>query len=406
MIDVGGGSTELILGDTEPRGAHSMDIGSVRLHERHLRDDPPTEEQVTACVADIDAALDACPVDPAAAATVVGIAGTVTTVAAGVLDLPAYDRDAIDQQVLRVEDVHAMVDRIVAMPVAQPPGPALPPPRSGRRHRRRGADPLAGAAPRAHGHDRGLRGRHPRRDRLVARWFIADRLPGPVRIPDRHDRSGDAHHLRSSRSARSSTGSSEQLPELVRSEMRLAQAELTEKGKAAGPRRRALQRCGHPRALRARDAHRRRHPGPRPGAAGLGRRADRRGGAARRGRHRGADREEGGQRGHPAGPGAGHRRGEGRRRDTEGDTTHDPHPAAAVPRTSWSVRSPSSARSSRTPSTRCRPSSTSRPRRSTRPTELRQKPALLGGVAVAALAWCPRSLASSALITPIQGAEP
>ena len=119
VIDVGGGSTELILGDTEPREADSMDIGSVRLHERHLRDDPPTEEQVTACVADIEAALDACSVDPASAATVVGIAGTVTTVAAGVLDLPAYDRDAIDQQVLRVEDVHAMVDRIVAMPVAR-----------------------------------------------------------------------------------------------------------------------------------------------------------------------------------------------------------------------------------------------------------------------------------------------
>jgi exopolyphosphatase / guanosine-5'-triphosphate,3'-diphosphate pyrophosphatase len=119
VIDVGGGSTELILGDTGPQEAHSMDIGSVRLHERHLRDDPPTEEQVAACVGDIDAALDACPVDPASAATVVGIAGTVTTVAAGVLDLPAYDRDAIDQQVLRVEDVHATVDRIVAMPVAR-----------------------------------------------------------------------------------------------------------------------------------------------------------------------------------------------------------------------------------------------------------------------------------------------
>ena len=119
VIDVGGGSTELILGDTEPREAHSMDIGSVRLHERHLRDDPPSEAQVAATVADIDAALDACPVDPAAAATVIGIAGTVTTVAAGVLDLPAYDRDAIDQQVLSVDDVHAMVDRIVAMPVTR-----------------------------------------------------------------------------------------------------------------------------------------------------------------------------------------------------------------------------------------------------------------------------------------------
>ena len=119
VIDIGGGSTELILGGTHPDQAHSMDIGSVRQHERHLRDDPPTESQVAACVADIDAGLDACPVDPSRAATVVGIAGTITTVAAGVLDLPAYDRDAIDQQVLRVDDVHAMVDRIVAMPVAE-----------------------------------------------------------------------------------------------------------------------------------------------------------------------------------------------------------------------------------------------------------------------------------------------
>jgi exopolyphosphatase / guanosine-5'-triphosphate,3'-diphosphate pyrophosphatase len=119
VIDIGGGSTELILGDTGPRQEHSMDIGSVRLHERHLRDDPPTGEQVAACVADIDATLDDCRVDPAQAATVVGIAGTITTVAAGVLDLPAYDRDSIDQQVLRVDDVHAWVDRVVAMPVAE-----------------------------------------------------------------------------------------------------------------------------------------------------------------------------------------------------------------------------------------------------------------------------------------------
>ena len=119
VIDVGGGSTELILGDARPRSADSMDLGSVRLHERHLHDDPPTAEQVAACVADIDAALDGCPVDPGEAATVVGIAGTVTTLAAGVLDLPAYDRDALDQQVLRIDDVLATVDEIVAMPVAR-----------------------------------------------------------------------------------------------------------------------------------------------------------------------------------------------------------------------------------------------------------------------------------------------
>lgn len=120
VVDIGGGSTELILGGddpdrTHPAGAHSMDIGSVRLHERHLGDDPPSAAQVAACVADIEAHLDACPVDTTAAATVVGVAGTITTVAAAVLDLPAYDRDALDQAVLAVADVHAAVDRLVAM---------------------------------------------------------------------------------------------------------------------------------------------------------------------------------------------------------------------------------------------------------------------------------------------------
>jgi len=121
VVDVGGGSTELVLGTVAdgPRAVDSMDVGSVRLHERHLRSDPPTAAEVAACVADIDAHLDASPVDPGAAATVVGVSGTVTTVAAAVLDLPAYDRAAIDQAVLATDDVHAVVERLVAMSVAQ-----------------------------------------------------------------------------------------------------------------------------------------------------------------------------------------------------------------------------------------------------------------------------------------------
>jgi exopolyphosphatase/guanosine-5'-triphosphate,3'-diphosphate pyrophosphatase len=117
VIDIGGGSTELILGSpaTGPTAEHSMNIGSVRLHERRLGGDPPTGDQVAACIADIDAALDACPVDPADAASVVGVAGTITTVAAGVLGLPAYDREAIDRQELAVADVQRQVDELVAM---------------------------------------------------------------------------------------------------------------------------------------------------------------------------------------------------------------------------------------------------------------------------------------------------
>ena len=115
VVDIGGGSTELILGTTTPESADSMDIGSVRLHERHLHSDPPTAEELAACVADIDRHLDACPVDVRAAGTVVGVAGTITTVAAAVLDLPAYLSEAVDQAVLPVADVLATVDRLVAM---------------------------------------------------------------------------------------------------------------------------------------------------------------------------------------------------------------------------------------------------------------------------------------------------
>lgn len=120
VIDVGGGSTELIAGQgAEVVASHSMNMGSVRLHERHLTDDPPTADQVAACIADVDAALDACPISPAAAQAVIGVAGTVTTIAAAVLDLSAYDRDRIDQQVVAVADVHHEVERLVAMSVAE-----------------------------------------------------------------------------------------------------------------------------------------------------------------------------------------------------------------------------------------------------------------------------------------------
>jgi exopolyphosphatase/guanosine-5'-triphosphate,3'-diphosphate pyrophosphatase len=119
VVDIGGGSTELILGGAAPDVSHSMDIGSVRLHERHLRSDPPTATEVAACVADIDAHLDACPVSSADAATVVGVAGTVTQLAAVALDLTAYSRADVDQLVLPAEQVHATVERLLAMTVAE-----------------------------------------------------------------------------------------------------------------------------------------------------------------------------------------------------------------------------------------------------------------------------------------------
>jgi exopolyphosphatase/guanosine-5'-triphosphate,3'-diphosphate pyrophosphatase len=117
VLDIGGGSTELILGDAdgEVLKAESLDIGSVRLTERHLHTDPPTPDEVAALCADVDAALDGCRVDPRAARTVVGVAGTVTTVAAGALALPAYDRGRIHLAHLGRDLVHATVADLVAM---------------------------------------------------------------------------------------------------------------------------------------------------------------------------------------------------------------------------------------------------------------------------------------------------
>ncbi|MEU2540394.1 Ppx/GppA phosphatase family protein [Streptomyces iakyrus] len=102
VVDIGGGSTEFVVGDDRVRAARSVDIGCVRMTERHLvRDgevsDPPTEEQIAAMRADIEAALDLAEqtVPLREARTLVGLAGSVTTVSAIAQELPAYDSQAI-----------------------------------------------------------------------------------------------------------------------------------------------------------------------------------------------------------------------------------------------------------------------------------------------------------------------
>jgi exopolyphosphatase / guanosine-5'-triphosphate,3'-diphosphate pyrophosphatase len=98
VVDIGGGSTEFVLGDAGGvRAARSVDIGCVRLTERHLHSDPPPPDEVQAAEADVRAALElvAADVPVHEAATLVGLAGSVTTVAALALDLPAYDPVAI-----------------------------------------------------------------------------------------------------------------------------------------------------------------------------------------------------------------------------------------------------------------------------------------------------------------------
>ena len=121
VMDIGGGSTELVLGTTAPQAALSVDVGCVRLTERHLLDDPPTDAQVAAAVADVDAAVAlvraAVPVERAR--TAVGLAGSVTTVAAVALGLDAYDADRIHLSRIGAADVAAVTSRLLAMTRAQ-----------------------------------------------------------------------------------------------------------------------------------------------------------------------------------------------------------------------------------------------------------------------------------------------
>jgi exopolyphosphatase/guanosine-5'-triphosphate,3'-diphosphate pyrophosphatase len=126
VVDIGGGSTEFVLGTDGVTAARSVDIGCVRLTERHLvRDgtliDPPTPEAVAAITADIDAALDEAagtvPLDRAR--TLVGLAGSVTTVAALALDLAAYDSAVIHHSRISLEQVREITGRLVGATHAQ-----------------------------------------------------------------------------------------------------------------------------------------------------------------------------------------------------------------------------------------------------------------------------------------------
>ncbi|GII99210.1 Ppx/GppA phosphatase [Sediminihabitans luteus] len=121
VVDLGGGSTEVVLGERTPQGARSMDVGCVRMTERHLRSDPPTADEVAAARADVRAALDSAAevVDLGRTATLVGLAGTVTTVTAHALGLPAYDRELINGAEVPVDVVLAACDDLLARPRAE-----------------------------------------------------------------------------------------------------------------------------------------------------------------------------------------------------------------------------------------------------------------------------------------------
>jgi exopolyphosphatase/guanosine-5'-triphosphate,3'-diphosphate pyrophosphatase len=124
VIDIGGGSTELVLGDGhgQVEVGHSLDVGSVRMTERHLHEDPPADSSVAAAARTIDAALDTLPAHGVAlesARTVVAVSGTGLTVAAAVLDLPSLSRELVDGVVVPVHGVHDAASRLLGMTVAE-----------------------------------------------------------------------------------------------------------------------------------------------------------------------------------------------------------------------------------------------------------------------------------------------
>ncbi|NUR09458.1 MAG: Ppx/GppA family phosphatase [Nocardioidaceae bacterium] len=123
VVDIGGGSTELIVGDhVGVAAAHSLDVGSVRLTERLMPADPPPRSQVEAAGRFVDDLLDTLPtygVRVGDARTLVGVAGTVTTLAVLLLGLTDWDRERVHHATFPVPQVHEMVERLEAMTVAQ-----------------------------------------------------------------------------------------------------------------------------------------------------------------------------------------------------------------------------------------------------------------------------------------------
>jgi exopolyphosphatase/guanosine-5'-triphosphate,3'-diphosphate pyrophosphatase len=121
VLDVGGGSTELV---GSPEGSddvrsRSLDIGSVRLTERFLAADPPSSGEVQAAEAHVEAALDTVEPELLRVRTLVGVDGTVRTVAAVALEMPTYDKSRLHLVRLPATQVHDVRERLLEMTVAE-----------------------------------------------------------------------------------------------------------------------------------------------------------------------------------------------------------------------------------------------------------------------------------------------
>ena len=116
MLDVGGGSTELVVaGPDGIVSRRSVDIGAVRLTERFLHGDPPTEGELSACAAHVGRTIP----ERLDVGDAIGVAGTVTSLAAIELGMDVYDRERIHGYRLTLGAIEREVDRLARMPLAE-----------------------------------------------------------------------------------------------------------------------------------------------------------------------------------------------------------------------------------------------------------------------------------------------
>ncbi len=134
VFDIGGGSTEIILGtvsgsDAQIHEATSLNIGSVRLTERHVRHDPPTSAELEALRTTAREALDRVPRQPTT--ELVGVAGTITTLASIRVGLASYDPNKIHGVILHRAEIEEMTARLALLPLsARKATPGLDPARA------------------------------------------------------------------------------------------------------------------------------------------------------------------------------------------------------------------------------------------------------------------------------------
>jgi exopolyphosphatase/guanosine-5'-triphosphate,3'-diphosphate pyrophosphatase len=121
VVDIGGGSTELIAGTTKPERMVSLDVGCVRMFEKHLHSDPPAEAEIAALRAEVEAALAGAKetLDVPSGTRLIGVAGTVTQLATLKAGIPLYDPDVTHHFVLSHGDIRMLSRRLLSLTYEQ-----------------------------------------------------------------------------------------------------------------------------------------------------------------------------------------------------------------------------------------------------------------------------------------------